>query len=98
MTSREDPFPLVCIECGMLGKPIICFDSATGTEEIIKENGGGFVVKYLDVEEVIEKLKFYHDFPEKLEEHGNINRNTFSKFTPEYKCPEIYHSLANFIK
>ena len=42
LPSREDPFPLVCIEAGMLGIPIICFENATGTAEILK-NGGGFL-------------------------------------------------------
>src|SRR5690606_10497838 len=46
MCSREDPFPLVCIEMGMLLKPIICFEKATGTAEIISK-GGGEIVAYL---------------------------------------------------
>ena len=30
LTSREDPFPLVCLESASLGKPIICFNQAGG--------------------------------------------------------------------
>ena len=58
MTSREDPFPLVCIEVGQLGKPIVSFDKATGINEFLA-NGGGFVVPYLDIEEMALKLLFY---------------------------------------
>lgn len=48
LTSREDPFPLVCLESASLGKPIICFDQAGGIKELV-ENDCGFVVPYLDI-------------------------------------------------
>jgi|SRR5690554_480427 len=37
MTSREDPFPLVCIEAANSGLPIFCFNNTTGTQEIIND-------------------------------------------------------------
>jgi glycosyltransferase involved in cell wall biosynthesis len=33
LTSREDPFPLVCLEAAGSGKPTICFDRAGGMPE-----------------------------------------------------------------
>ena len=30
LLSREDPFPLVCLEAASLGKPFVCFDNAGG--------------------------------------------------------------------
>jgi len=48
LPSREDPFPLVCLEAGALGKPVICFEKAGGAPDLV-ENDGGFVVPYLDV-------------------------------------------------
>ena len=30
MTSREDPYPLVCLEAAAVAKPIICFADAGG--------------------------------------------------------------------
>jgi glycosyltransferase involved in cell wall biosynthesis len=47
LTSREDPYPLVCIENGLLGNPIITFEGATGINETI-DQGGGVIVPYLD--------------------------------------------------
>lgn len=47
MVSREDPFPLVCLEAAALGKPIVCFDEAGGMKEFV-ETDAGFVVPYLD--------------------------------------------------
>lgn len=40
LTSREDPFPLVCMEAAALGKPIICFDGAGGMPEFVSDDAG----------------------------------------------------------
>lgn len=48
MTSREDPFPLVCLEAAALGKPTICFDGAGGIPEFVQSDAG-VVVPYLDL-------------------------------------------------
>jgi glycosyltransferase involved in cell wall biosynthesis len=48
LSSREDPFPLVCLEAGALGVPIVCFDGAGGMPELV-EHDAGSVVPYLDV-------------------------------------------------
>lgn len=89
MTSREDPFPLVCIEVGMIGKPIISFEKAVGTNEVL-EKGGGFVVPYLDVETMANKVIEYYNNPVLLAEHGIINKTAFSQFTPELICPQLF--------
>lgn len=36
MTSREDPFPLVNLEAGLREVPIVCFDEAGGTVELLE--------------------------------------------------------------
>ncbi|WP_053977500.1 glycosyltransferase family 4 protein [Mangrovimonas xylaniphaga] len=90
LPSREDPFPLVCIEVGMLGIPIICFDKATGIQEVLEQEGGGFVVPYIDIQAMGDKIMAYYDNSTLLLEHGNLNRISFSKFTPDHICPQLY--------
>ena len=97
MTSREDPFPLVCIEAGMLGVPIICFDNATGTSEIIKDEGG-YIVPYLNIETMAEKIAYYYNNPSVKERHSQFNRKEFSKFTVEQQGGEIYRLLEEILK
>jgi glycosyltransferase involved in cell wall biosynthesis len=97
MTSREDPFPLVCIEAGMLGKPIICFQSATGTEEIII-NGGGKVVPYLDVKAMALEVIEYYNNPENIKKDGKFNQSAFSKFTPQLICPQYFEIIQRVLK
>ena len=55
MISREDPFPLVCLEAALYRKPIVCFDDAGGIPELV-ENDAGFIVPYLDLTEMAKRL------------------------------------------
>ena len=96
LTSREDPFPLVCIEVAQLEKPIICFDKASGSSEIIK-NGGGFVVPYLDIEEMANKVIYYYNNQHKLKEHGKKNKKLFAPYTSAKICPQIYNQILKII-
>jgi glycosyltransferase involved in cell wall biosynthesis len=56
LLSREDPFPLVCLEAASLCKPILCFEGAGGMPEFVREDAG-YVVPYLDVAALADKLK-----------------------------------------
>lgn len=62
MTSREDPFPLVCLEAASVGTPIVCFSDAGGSPELVEEDAG-FVVPYLDVETMAMRLVELADDP-----------------------------------
>lgn len=92
LTSREDPFPLVCIEAGQLGIPIICFEQATGISEIIKD-GGGFVVPYGDIAEMAKKIMFYYNNRIELEKDGVIASEKFNKFRPVLICPKLFNEI-----
>jgi glycosyltransferase involved in cell wall biosynthesis len=48
LTSREDPFPLVCLEAAAMAKPIVCFDTG-GMPEFVEQDAG-FVVAFPDLE------------------------------------------------
>lgn len=48
LTSREDCFPLVCLDAGELGIPVVCFDNG-GIPELLEACDGGRVVSYPDL-------------------------------------------------
>lgn len=96
MTSREDPFPLVCIEVGQLGTPIVCFENAVGTAEIIKK-GGGKLVPYLDIEEMSKALLLYYEQPEKLLADSLTAKSLFAHFTVDKQAPKLLQTIHKLI-
>ena len=63
LTSREDPYPLVCLEAAALAKPIICFADAGGMPEFV-ENDCGFIVPYLDIAAMADRVVSLLDAPD----------------------------------
>jgi len=93
LTSREDPFPLVAIEAGKLGKPIIAFDKASGTTEFLSDTCG-CVVNYMDVEAMAEQVVYYFQNPDILELHNKTSKHIFSQLNPEKCCPQLYNVIV----
>ncbi|UAB81229.1 glycosyltransferase [Marixanthomonas sp. SCSIO 43207] len=89
LPSREDPFPLVCIEMAMLKKPILCFKDVVGTAEILK-HGGGKVIPYLDIEAMAKAIVDYYEDRNHLEEDGERASQLFAQFTPINQCPKLF--------
>ena len=55
LSSREDPFPLVCLEAADCGVPIICFAGAGGMADFVGSTCGA-VAPYLDVPAMAQTL------------------------------------------
>ena len=55
LSSREDPFPLACLEAAATGVPILCFAGAGGMPEFV-ESGAGMIVPYLDLRAAAERI------------------------------------------
>lgn len=92
MTSREDPFPLVCIEVGSMGKPILCFEGATGTEEMLSD-GGGKIAPYLSVFDMAKHIIEYATNADLLKLHGLQAKEKFAPFNVETQAPKIHNVL-----
>ncbi|VEN73026.1 hypothetical protein EPICR_100072 [Candidatus Desulfarcum epimagneticum] len=73
MTSREDPFPLVCLEAAQCGLPVICFDGAGGAPEFV-ENDAGFAVPFEDVDAMAGKVAYLMDNPDIRKKMGKRAR------------------------
>ena len=91
LPSREDPFPLVCLEAGHLGIPIICFKDATGIQEIKAK--GVHVVPYGDVRAMSECIVQYYNSREAIVRNGLDNHNVFKQFHYKTICPQLYEVI-----
>jgi glycosyltransferase involved in cell wall biosynthesis len=49
LLSRDDPYPLACLEIAATGVPVVCFAGAGGTPEFVSDECG-FVAPYLDID------------------------------------------------
>lgn len=95
LTSREDPFPLVCLEAASLSKPIICFDGAGGMPEFV-ENDAGAVVQYGDVDAFCEQIQFFNENRQRLTEAGKTAHNKVkARFSAESLCRKMYDILTD---
>lgn len=97
MCSREDPFPLVSLEAGILGTPIIGFTNSGGTEELLKDESG-ILVPYGEYRAMANNII-------ELKKNGD-QRNLFSSnitkkainFTLSSKKNEVSLLFAKFTK
>jgi len=97
LVSREDPFPLVCLESASLGKPVLCFANAGGMPEFVEEDAG-CVIPYLDVEIMAEKIVELASNTEKLNQLGGRARSKVQKFydtrVGAAKIMEVIHRVV----
>src|SRR5262249_37216301 len=73
LTSREDPFPLVCLEAADCGLPIVCFDKVGGMPDFV-QNDAGYVVPFDDIKGMAEKIIFLCAHKEEREQRGATAR------------------------
>jgi Glycosyltransferase len=89
LTSREDPFPLVCLEAASFGKPIICFEKAGGMPEFVEDDAGA-VVSYGDTEAFADKIFYFYENRNELKKRGAAAREKLlSKFSAEISYRKI---------
>jgi glycosyltransferase involved in cell wall biosynthesis len=94
LTSREDPYPLVCLEAASLGKPVICFDHSGGEPEFV-EDDCGFVVPYLDIATMATKVITLINSPELRERLGsNAKRKVETRHRIEDASAQIAEIIA----
>jgi glycosyltransferase involved in cell wall biosynthesis len=94
LTSREDSFPLVCLEAAALGKPIVCFADAGGMPEFVEEDAG-FIVPYLDVETMARRLIALLDSPECRRRLGESARR---KVAERHDIGEAAPRIVNIVE
>lgn len=88
-TSREDPFPLICLEAAGFGKPIIYFEKAGGMTEFVG-NDAGRIVPYEDTEAFAEAILEYAERPEAARRAGEAARQKLrGDFSAERSCRTI---------
>lgn len=93
LTSREDPFPVVCLETAALRKPIVCFD-AGGIPELVAPDAG-VVVPYLDVAAFADAVDALLRDPERRARLGDEGRRkVLAGHRIEQLAPQVYEIVS----
>ena len=95
LSSREDPFPLVCLEAANLRKPVVCFADAGGMPEFVGDDAGA-VVPFEDVDAMARSIETFYQDPEKRKEAGkNAQRKAQTEFSTETACRSIFQIITS---
>lgn len=89
LTSREDPFPLVCLEAAGLGKPVVCFENAGGMPEFVGDDAGS-IVPFGDIDAFAERIAMYYRDRRALVAAGSAaRRKVETKFSLNTSCEKM---------
>lgn len=84
LTSREDPFPLVCMENAALANPIIMFQGTSGIADLVIDRQTGLQVPYLDVDAMSDAIyKLYSDRNLRTNLGNNLRMRLLQNFSKE---------------
>jgi len=95
LTSREDPFPLICLEAASMGKPVMCFKDSGGMVEFVNDENG-WLVDYIDVTEVtnvFNQLLNDDSLRQNLPVKGELSRSRAKEFDIEIGGEKLYKYL-----
>ena len=92
LLSREDPFPLTCLEAASAGKPIVCFQSAGGMPDFVG-NDCGFCVPYLNLDAMAGALGKLIDSPELAGQLGKHGAEKVRQFEVNVVAPKLWNVI-----
>ncbi len=96
LTSREDPFPLVCLEAAALGKPIICFENSGGMPEFV-EKDAGIIIPYGNIDTMASEIIRLLENPTKKEILGRNASKKVANYDVAVKAPQILELIKKVI-
>lgn len=69
LLSREDSFPMTCLENALLKKPIICMKNASGITDMLTEDSS-VIVPYLSIEGISDAIYKLYSEPQRSSQLG----------------------------
>jgi len=95
LSSREDPFPLVCLLAAQHHIPTLCFKEATGITEFV-QNDAGICLPEISSTIASEALNELACDDGLLKQLGKkAHERVFSSYTTEKKMVEVFNTIKN---
>lgn len=83
MSSRFEGFPMVLLEAMSCGLPCVSFDCPTGAKDIIKDGYNGYLVEYLNVEKLADRICDMIEDVDLRKEMGKHSKESVMSYLPE---------------
>jgi glycosyltransferase involved in cell wall biosynthesis len=96
LPSREDAYPLVCLEAAAAGVPTVGFDSG-GLRELVRA-GGGTVVAHPDVDALAALVADLADRPDERRRLGALARTAAAGHTASHALPPMIADLRRIAR
>lgn len=94
LPSREDPYPLVCMEAAECGMPVICFDEQAGGMHSFVENDAGVVVPYMNTDAMADAVASLLDDEAKRGQFGkSAHQKVIDRHYVDVIAPQILDLL-----
>lgn len=98
LPSREDPYPLVCMEAAECDMPVICFDNQAGGMHSFVEDDAGFVVPYLNTDAMADAVANLLDNESKRKAFGNTaHQKVIDRHYVDVIAPQILDFLPQSV-
>ena len=81
--SRYDGWAVVVNEACAAGLPIITTDCVGAAADLVVEGENGFIVPADDVESFQEKMRYFAEHPEQIQQFGERSRELVQRFSPD---------------
>jgi glycosyltransferase involved in cell wall biosynthesis len=92
LSSREDPYPLVVLEAGMMEMPLVCFEKSGGATEFVGPDCG-HLVSYLDIRSAADALLKLRSDKDSYKVYSNNARRKYLAMHTEDRVFEQFEEL-----
>jgi glycosyltransferase involved in cell wall biosynthesis len=97
LPSREDPFPLVCLEAAAAGLPIVCFKDSGGMAEFVGDDAG-IVISDFDIHSMCDAvIHLQNDSMLRMAFGDNARKRVMEKCDIEKSAAKIVNLINNFL-
>lgn len=95
LTSREDSFPLVCMENAALGNPTVLFENTSGIVDLVVDGKSGLIVPYLDIDAMCSAIyRLYSDKQFRLRLGENARKRLNENFRKEDSIKRLLQLIS----
>lgn len=95
LMSREDPFPLVCMENAALANPIVLFENTSGIVDLVHNGRTGITVPYLDIDAMADAIFLLYKNKELRKNLGeNLRHLLKEEFSKQRSIRQLLAILA----